>query len=108
MQCSHELGFEQTQSLGLYLGAPLLHQMISKDSVSFILDKMRRKLASWKANSLSLAGRITLAQSCLSGMPNYIMQTTALPVSVCEAVESICRNFIWGSSDSSRKRHLIS
>lgn len=107
-QLSNELGIEKTENLGNYLGAPLLHQRITKDSVSFILEKMRKKLSSWKSNSLSLAGRVTLAQSCLSCIPNHLMQTVSLPSFVCEAAESICRNFVWGSSDSNRKFHMIS
>lgn len=69
---------------------------------------MRKKLSNWKANNLSLAGRITLAQSCLSSIPSYLMQTATLPLAICEEAESICRKFVWGSSDSRRRCHLIS
>lgn len=72
-QLSQELGIERTDNLGSYLGVPLLLQRINKDSVAFVLDKMRKKLKIWKSSSLSLAGRITLARSSLSCMPNYIM-----------------------------------
>lgn len=39
----------------------MIHQRISKHSFKFILDKMKKKLAGWEANSLSFAGRVTLA-----------------------------------------------
>lgn len=60
-QISLDLGIERTENLGSYLGVPLLHQKINKDPVSFVLEKMRKKLSNWKSNTLSLAGRITLA-----------------------------------------------
>lgn len=90
---SHELGIDQTQDLGIYLGAPLLHQKISNNKFNFILDKMRKKLSMWKAKSLSFAGRLTLAQSCLANILGYVMQTVSMPISICNAAETICRNF---------------
>jgi hypothetical protein len=52
---SQGLGIEQTNDLGMYLGAPMLHQRTSRNSYTFILDKMRKKLTSWKTNNLSFA-----------------------------------------------------
>jgi len=69
------LDIEETKDLGCYLGAPVIHQKISKHSFSFLIDKMRKKLTGWKENSLSFAGRITLAQSSLANIPGYVMQT---------------------------------
>ncbi|KAJ1433552.1 hypothetical protein SESBI_06090 [Sesbania bispinosa] len=40
--------------------------------------------------------------------PNYLMQASVIPVGVCEEIERLCRNFIWGSSAEKRKMHLIS
>lgn len=68
---------------------------------------MRRKLAGWKANSLSFAGRVTLAQASLSSIPGYILQATHIPISVCKAAEKICRDFIWGTTADKRKCHLV-
>lgn len=36
------------------------------------------------------------------------MQTSKLPASVCDEVERLCRDFIWGSTPDARKNHLIS
>lgn len=105
---SHSLGITCTKDLGRYLGFPLLHQRVTKQTFSFLLDKMRSKLSSWKANSLSFAGLVTLAQSSLASLPGYTMQACSLPVSICDEAEKICRDFIWGSSPASRKCHLIS
>lgn len=36
------------------------------------------------------------------------MQFTPIPASICEEAESVCRNFIWGSTADHRKCHLVS
>jgi hypothetical protein len=80
---SRDLGIEITKDLGVYLGAPMLHRRASKSDYEFILDKMRKKLSGWKANSLSFAGRVTLAQSSLTSIPGYVIQSSRIPTSIC-------------------------
>lgn len=104
---SQELGIQATNDLGVYLGAPMIHQRTSALSYKFVLDKMRKKLSGWKAHSLSFAGRITLAQSTLCNIPGYILQTAPIPAAVCDEAEKLCRDFIWGTTANSRKCHLI-
>jgi len=90
-------GFKTTKDLGKYLGVPLLHQRVTKQS----------KLAGWKANSLSLAGKITLCKAVLSSVPLYPMQSTLIPKSICYDIEKLCRRFIWGQKDGRDKIHLV-
>ena len=54
------LGFRLTNSLGKYLGIPIRHQGSSPHDFSLILDRMKQKLAGWKSNLLSMAGRVVL------------------------------------------------
>jgi len=68
---------------------------------------MQRKLASWKSNNISLAGRITLCKSALSTIPLYPMQSTILPKGICMEIEKICRRFIWGMKEGRGKTHLL-
>ena len=72
------LGFRSTPSLGKYLGFPIKHKGSQQD-FGFILDHIQSKLAGWKANLLSPAGRVVLTQSVTSTIPNYVMQCTTLP-----------------------------
>ncbi|GKV23781.1 hypothetical protein SLEP1_g33477 [Rubroshorea leprosula] len=53
----HTLGYMETPSLGKYLGFPITFRRIKKSDCNFIVDKVKSKLAGWKANMLSLAGR---------------------------------------------------
>ncbi|XP_019150780.1 PREDICTED: uncharacterized protein LOC109147628 [Ipomoea nil] len=105
---SDMMGIPATSHLGSYLGMPILQKRITKDTFSSIIDKMRRKLANWKASALSMAGRKTLVQASLASIPTYTMQSMALPVSTCKLIDKVCRNFLWGHTDDTRKIHTVS
>ncbi|XP_019158195.1 PREDICTED: uncharacterized protein LOC109154910 [Ipomoea nil] len=96
-----------TENLGKYLGIPILQKRVSKNHFNYIINNMKRKLNQWKAESLSLAGRRVLVQSALATVPVYTMQTGALPVSTCNDIDKLCRDFLWGSNEAKRKIHLI-
>ena len=74
---------------------------------NFILDRMKQKLLGWKANLLSMAGKIVLIQSSLSTIPNYNMQCAYLPSKVLDGIDRISKNFLWGSTEASKKMHWV-
>lgn len=94
--------------LGKYLGLPLLHKVPTRATYDFILDRTQRRLSAWKASTLSLAGRITLAKSVIAALPSYCMQTMLLPKGICEKLDQLQRNFIWGSENGTRKVSQVS
>ncbi|KAA3474645.1 reverse transcriptase [Gossypium australe] len=106
-QISQLLGFQEVQNLGTYLGATLLHDRVTKSTFNFVVDKIRRKLNSWDARKLSFAGRITLAQSVLLSIPSYFMQTMMIPRGVCDVIERLVRQFIWGGTGMQPKMALV-
>lgn len=89
------------------LGIPIRHGKINRNHYNFILDKMKTKLASWKASSLSFAGRKVLVQSVMATIPVYAMQTQKLPEHICTEIDRISRDFLWGSSNDKKKPHLL-
>lgn len=89
-QISSVLNFDTTNDLSSYLRVPIITGRKGKETYAFIIDKVRSKLAGWKAKTVSFAGRITLAQSCNMSIPMYVMQSTGLPTSICEEVERLC------------------
>ncbi|CAL8995128.1 unnamed protein product [Prunus brigantina] len=62
-------GSPLTDNLGRYLGMPLLHSRVTKGTFMGIVDKVHKRLASWKSKLLSFAGRTTLIQAVMSAMP---------------------------------------
>ncbi|KAJ7945157.1 Ribonuclease H [Quillaja saponaria] len=99
--------FKVTENLGMYLGIPLHHERVTKRSFEYVVDRVSSRLSGWKADHLTLAGRITLAQSVIMTMPNYAMQTNKPPQSTCHEIEQLCINFIWGDTNTKRRMHLI-
>lgn len=54
-----------------------------------------------------MAGRLTLAKSVLMALPAYVVQTFALLKSLCNQIDGIVCNFIWGSSSEIKKPSLV-
>lgn len=106
-QISDFLGFTMTADLGKNLGVPLLHKEANKSTYNYVLEKMEARLADWKINSLSFVARMTLVSSVMSAIPMYTMQSSWLLSDTCEKIDKLSRNFLWGSSRSSRKIHLV-
>jgi hypothetical protein len=100
-------GFRETEQLGNYLGVPLTARAPRKDDFQYIIDQVSAKLANWKANQLSFAGRVTLAKSVIEAVPIYPMMTNRIPKGVLEEIQKIQRNFIWGDNNGAKKYHAI-
>lgn len=60
-------------NLGNYLGMPLLHARVTRNTHSRLVDKVQKRLASWKCKLLSLAGRATMIQVVIAAIPIYAM-----------------------------------
>lgn len=105
---SKALGFTISNNLGRYLGMPLLHSRVTKNTYQDIVDKVEKRLSSWNASHLSLAGPITLTQSVLQALPIFAMQTTNLPDGVQYKVDQACRRFLWSGNNKERKLSQIS
>ena len=88
------LGFQQTECLGKYLGFPIKHKAGSNQDFNFVLDKVKSKLAGWKANLLSMVGRMVLVQASSSSIPAYVMQSNQLLARVLEGIDRVNRNFL--------------
>ena len=60
-ELSNLFGCRHTSNLGKCLGVPLLYEKCKVQDFQFIVDHMNQRLSGWKARTLSLVGRITLA-----------------------------------------------
>lgn len=95
---TEQAGIARTDNLGKYLGVPSLHGRMSTSMYAPLIERIDGSLDGWKNKYLTLAGRHILAQSVLNTIPYYAMQTTYIPMGVCEKIEGKIRKFIWGSS----------
>lgn len=101
------MGFQQSTRFGKHLGFPIMQGKIAPEEFQFIIDNLHNKLSGWKTRFLNIAGRTTLAKSCLSNIPTHIKQLHKLPVSITNKIDKIQCNFIWGTTKSKRKMHMI-
>ena len=106
-ELSNALGYTRTADLGKYLGVPIHHEKVNRNTYKYVVDRVRSRLSGWKVHSLSLAGRNTLIKSTVTSIPNHVMQTALLPVSTCDELDRLSRDFLWGSTAENRKAHLV-
>ncbi|CAA7016725.1 unnamed protein product [Microthlaspi erraticum] len=85
----------------------VLQKRINKDTFGDILEKVSTRLAGWKGQMLSFAGRITLTRSVLSSIPVHTMSTIVLPQSTLAQLDKTARAFMWGDTTNQRRQHLV-
>lgn len=99
-----EIGKLPFTSLGLPIGGKT-SQISLWDP---IIEKMKKKLASWKGNLLSLGGRLTLLKSSISRLPLYCMSIFPITKGVIDKISRIQRKFLWSGSLDSEYLPLVS
>ena len=90
-----QLGCTLLQLPMTYLGIPLGANMRKVASWQCIIDKIQKKLASWKSCYLSRAGRLILIKSVLNCLPIYYLSLFKLPKKVANEIIRIQRKFLW-------------
>lgn len=70
------------------------------------MDRFGDKLASWKINTLSHAGRMVLIKSTLTSIPVYYM-TEKLTTKTIEELTSTMRRFFWGKLQKERYVSMV-
>ncbi|GKV33735.1 hypothetical protein SLEP1_g42199 [Rubroshorea leprosula] len=86
-----------------YLGIPVGANPKRLDTWSPVIDCLRRKLSSWRSDSLSFGGRIILLNAVLSSIPVYFFSTLKAPKKVTNLLSLIQRRFLWGGSEDKNK-----
>ena len=77
-----------------YLGMPLGFHFKDSSIWNPIIERMEKKLSSWKRLYLSKGGRLTLLKSILSSLPTYYLSLFNIPQHVADKLERIQRNFL--------------
>ena len=75
----------------VYLGLPLHFKKASYRDWAPVLDKITAKLDTWKANYLSMGGRLTLINLVLTAIPTYYLSVLHLPKRVELEIDRIHR-----------------
>lgn len=43
----------------------------------------------------------------MSAIPNYVMQGAALSTHLCDKLDKISRDFLWGTTQEKKKMHMV-
>ena len=90
-----------------YVGMPLGAHYKDSSIWNPIIERMEKKLSSWKRLYLSKGGRLTLLKSTLSSLPTYYLSLFTIPQHVADRLERIQRNVLWGRSTDVFKYSLV-
>jgi hypothetical protein len=91
------------QYLGLPLGATFKEQSIWNP----VLERVEKRLASWKRLYLSKGGKLILIKSTLSSIPTYFISLFPIPTRVANRLEKLQRDFLWCGMEEKPKFHLM-
>jgi len=90
-----------------YLGVPVSPSRLHVKDWEPLVEKNEKKLMTWKAGSLSIAGRTILINSSLSSSFIYHMSMYLLPKTITHKLDKQRRTFFWQGNGLKRKYHLI-
>lgn len=80
-----------------YLGLPLYFEILHREDLQSLLDKMLARIVGWRGKLLSYIGKITLIRSCLASIPIYMLPFFKFPE---------MSNCLWSDSEGKDKVHL--
>lgn len=82
----------------VYLGLKMGANMKLYKNWQPVLDLVENRLSLWKANNLSIGGRLTLLRSVFECLPVYYFSIFKAPVRVINKLEGLRRRFLWGGN----------
>nr|GEV11277.1 hypothetical protein [Tanacetum cinerariifolium] len=85
-----------------YLWLPIDANMNLTSSWQILIDRFQKRLSSWKANLLSIGGRLTLIKAGLGSLGIYYLSIFKAPETILNSMESLCSRFFWGGSQDYR------
>ncbi|MCI06441.1 putative ribonuclease H protein, partial [Trifolium medium] len=100
------IGHESTLTLLFNVWAAALGTAPRRNDLQYLVEKVKAKLAGWKAQQLSLAGHIILAKLVIQAIPTYPMLSMKVPRGCLNEIQKIQLSFILGDSDERRHAHL--
>ncbi|XP_047339979.1 uncharacterized protein LOC124943524 [Impatiens glandulifera] len=98
------IGISEGSLLVRYLGIPLTTRQIQVIHYRSLIEKVKNVIIGWAAKKLSYAGIIELVGSVVMGLIGYWSQQIVLPKKVMKEMDTIIRNFIWGSQGRGGKK----
>ena len=74
---------------------------------NFVMEKVQSKLSGWKTKLLPRVGKLMLAKITVTSIAKYYMQCHDLPIKVCDGIDKVVRDFMWGSTEGKKRMHMV-
>ncbi|XP_031396135.1 uncharacterized protein LOC116207368 [Punica granatum] len=83
-----------------YLGVPLVPGRLTDKECKPLIEKIFRRINSWRLKNLSFAGILQLVSSVIYSLVNFWCRAFILPKKVIIEVERKCKAYLWKGTDS--------
>ena len=79
-----------------YLGLSVLEGRMQKGRFETTQERLRKRLVDWSEQFMSIGNKEILIKVVARAIPTYIMSVFRLPVSVCDELTKMMRQYWWG------------
>jgi hypothetical protein len=99
---------EQPQFEAKYLGLPTPEGRMHMGKFENLQARLCKLLIEWGDSLLAQSAREVLIKAIAQALPTYIMGVFKLPMSVCDDLTKLIRDYWWGVEQGKRRTHWIS
>jgi hypothetical protein len=100
------LNIQREQFEDKYLGLPTPEGRMNRGRFQNLQAKLSKRIMLW--GDLSQGGKEVMIKAVAQALPTYIMGVFKLPMSVCDDLTKLIRDFWWGADRGKRKTHWLS
>jgi hypothetical protein len=79
---------------------------LKREDLQPLVDKIMKKIASWRGKLLSSAARMTLVKACLARIPVYLLSFLKFPKWAIKLLNYHLANCLWNDSRDKHRYHL--
>jgi len=90
-----------------YLGVPLHFDKLKREEVQPLIDKVLKKIGSWRGRLLSSAARVVLIKTCLASIPVYLLSFIKFLKWALQLINTHMANCLCGDEVDKHRYHLV-
>jgi hypothetical protein len=90
-----------------YLGVPLSDRKIKSEDMSWLSNKIAKRIPPWKDKQMSSGARLILTSNCLSSLATYVMGFYLLTQGTHKKMDRVRSRFFWREVGDSFKYHMV-
>jgi hypothetical protein len=91
-----------------YLGMPSNNGRSINGDFKYLKDRIWKVIQGWLEQTLASGGKEVLIKAMAQAIPIFSMSYFKLPRVLCQAINSMLRQFWWGCKDGKRKTAWVS